>query len=143
MINHSDIQQDAVTAEQSSLQKLQYWLEYEKYTGLLMFGAVWFYALVFRLLYLAAIVFTPYMLWHLYKAKWYKAIITFIFVVLFPFAIVHLITLDNSIIDSILKFIPFFFFYFYTWILSYMIKNYTAERAELKRIEQVKEGIGV
>ena len=118
----TDILSNAVTVEESSLSSLYYWLQYEKHSWILGSGIGWLpYSLVATIIAFAAIVFTPYMLWHLFQAGWYKAIITFGAVVIFPFLIHQLIQIDNTIISFSLGVLPFFTFYFYTYVISYLI----------------------
>ncbi len=136
MITHSDVPKNALNVEESSLRKLQYWLEYEKYTAILAGAAPWFYFIVIRILYLAAVVFTPYMLWHLYKAGWYKSIAIFVVTVLIPFLVFQFIQTESALLGFVLTFSTLFLFYFYTWILSYMIKNHLMELKELKIIKE-------
>lgn len=121
-MNKVDVLANAVTVEESSLSTLYYWLQYEKHTWILGAGIGWLpYSIVLMIVSITAIIFTPYMLWHLFRAKWYKAIITFCSIVILPFLIHQIVEIDNSIISFSLGVLPLVTFYFYTYGISYFI----------------------
>jgi hypothetical protein len=133
-MNESDILAGAKTIEKHSLSQLQYWLQYEKYSWIVGAGIVWMpYGLIMMGLVILAVLFTPFMLWHLYKAKWYKSITVFFAVVILPFIISRLFSTATTVVGFLLMALPLVTFYCYTWMLSYVIENY------LNEIETVKK----
>jgi hypothetical protein len=133
-MDESDILGGAKTIEEHSLSQLQYWLQYEKHSWLAGAGIVWMpYGLIMMGLLILAILFSPFMLWHLYKAKWYKSISIFFAIVILPLIIFQFFGTGNDVADFLLMVLPLFTFYCYTWILSYVIGNY------LNEIETVKK----
>lgn len=54
--------------------------------------------------------FTPFMLWHLYKAGWNKAIAVFFVTVLLPAVVFQFIPTENRILEFLLVFVPLVFF---------------------------------
>ena len=135
-MNKSDLLANAVSVEESSLSSLYYWLQYEKHSWILGAGIGWLtYGLVLRILSILAIVFTPYMLWHLYQAKWYKAIITFCAIVILPFLVYRIVQIDNSLFSFLLRVLPLVTFYFYTYVISYLIGEHLNELQALRKWE--------
>ncbi len=136
-MNKTDILANAVTIEESSLSSLYYWLQYEKHTWILGSGIGWLpYSIVSMIVSIAAIIFTPYMLWHLFQAKWYKAIITFCSIVILPFLIHQIVQIDNSTISFSLGFLPLITFYFYTYVISYLIGEHLNKLKTIRRWEK-------
>ncbi len=135
-IKETDILTDAVTLNESSLRELYYWLQYEKHTWMLGGSIVWFpYSLIMLGLSILAVLFTPFMLWHLFRAKWYKSIIVFFAGVILPFVISLFIPLESSVPGFLFSVIPLLNFYIYTWLLSYMIGEYLSELDFFKRFD--------
>ena len=133
-MNKADILANAVTVEESSLSSLYYWLQYEKHSWILGSGIGWLpYSIVLMIVSIAAIIFTPYMLWHLFRAKWYKAIITFCSIVILPFVIHQVIQIDNSAISFSLGILPLVTFYFYTYVISYLIGEHLNKLKTIRR----------
>ncbi len=137
MINsdmEADILANAVTEEEYSLNQLQQWLQYGKHSWTLGAGIIWFtYGLILRIVKILAIVFTPYMLWHLFRAKWYKSIVVFLSVVLAPYIVFQFIHVQNLLIHYLFMVLPLLTFYLYTYIISYMIGEYLTEIKTLKK----------
>jgi len=130
----ADILANAVTEEEYSLSQLQQRLQYAKHSW--SFGAIilWLpYVPVFMILKILAIVFTPYVLWHLFKAKWYKSVVVFGAVVVLPYVIYQFIQVENNILGFLLKVLPLLTFYLFAYILSYMIGEHLSEIKTLKR----------
>ncbi|MDX1585110.1 MAG: hypothetical protein R3222_00140, partial [Balneolaceae bacterium] len=99
-----------------------YWLRYEKHTWILGVTIGWLpYQLILNAVSILAILFTPFMLWHLFKAGWYKAIITFCCLVILPFLVFQLAPIENLAFSFLLRVIPLVTFYFYTYVISYLI----------------------
>jgi hypothetical protein len=133
-MDKSELLANAVPIEERSLSKLQGWLDYEKYTWMLGAGVIWFsYAIIITGLLIMTVVFTPYMLWHLYKAKWYKSIGWFFITVLLPFVLFQFFDTGNMVADYLLSVFPLFNFYCFTWVLSYMIGEYIGERQAVRK----------
>lgn len=132
-MNKSDISTNTAT-EQSALSKLSYWLQFEKHTWILAAGIGWFsYELILKGLTVLALIFSPYMLWHLFRAKWYKSILTFSALVILPFLMYLLTETQNPGINLLLKVLPLITFYSYTWIISYMIENHLNKLKTIRR----------
>lgn len=93
------------------------------------------YSLIMLALSVLAVLFTPFMLWHLYKGKWYKSIIVFFTVVILSFVIIQVIPLESSVVGFLFSTLPLLFFYIYTWLLSYMIGEYLSELDFFKRFD--------
>lgn len=97
---------------------------------------MWFpYSLIMLGLSVLAVLFTPFMLWHLYRAKWHKSIIVFFAVVILPFVISLFIPLESSVVGFLLSITPLLSFYIYTWLLSYMIGEYLSELDFFKKFD--------
>lgn len=132
-MNKSDISINTAT-EQSALSKLSYWLQFEKHTWILAAGIGWFsYELILKGLTILALVFSPYLLWQLFKAKWYKSILTFSALVILPFIMYLFTETQNPGINLLLKVLPLITFYSYTWIISYMIRNHLNKLKTIRR----------
>jgi len=136
-MNRSEILANAVPVEDASLKRLQYWLQFEKYTLSLGFGIVLMpYNLVLNVLFILAAIFTPFLLWHLYRAKWYKAISVFFITVVLPFMFFQLLHLGNHVFGFLIMTLPLLIFYCYLWILSHVIGDYLREIDTVRRWER-------
>lgn len=132
-MNKSDISINTAT-EQSALSKLSYWLQFEKHTWILAAGIGWFsYELILKGLTVLALIFSPYLLWQLFRAKWYKSILTFCALVILPFLIYLFTETQNPGINLLLKVLPLITFYCFTWIISYMIGNHLNKLKTIRR----------
>jgi len=121
-MNEADILKNAVSVKEYSLRQLQQWLDYGKHTWSLGAGIIWFpFGIVFTILKIIAVVFTPYMLWHLFKAAWYKSIVVFLLIVILPFVVSKFLILQNDVLNYICAVLPILTFYIFTYIISYMI----------------------
>lgn len=123
------------SGEEYALRKLHYWLRYEGLTPILGGGAFWLpYSLITTALIILAALFTPYLLWHLAKAKWYRAIAVFITVVCVPFLAALLAETDLSM-GFLLSMVPLVCFYLYTWTLRFVIGEQLREAATVRQLE--------
>ncbi len=126
--------------EQYALQKLLYWLEYEKHTWYAGAAIVWVpYAYIMHGLTLLALVFGPYMLWRLYQAQWRIAIGVFLVLVAVPFGIGYLYPFQSPILSILFKLLPLFLFYLYTWTLSFMVKERLADLSGAGQFDDMKQ----
>ena len=133
-MNLADIEAHAVSVEEYSLGEIQYWLQYGKHTWSFGAGIIWLPAWIVTLvLKVLLIVFTPYMLWHLFKAKWYKSVVVLLVIVVAPFIASQIISVENNLLNIAFIYLPFLTFYFYTYIISYMIGE------ELNRKQTLRE----
>lgn len=133
-MNEADILANAMTEEEYSLDRLQYWLQYGKHSWSVGAGIIWFsYGLILTIVKILAIIFTPYMLWHLFKAKWYKSIVVFLIIVIMPFVVFQSLPVKNHILYFVFMVLPIVSFYFYTYIISYMIGEYLNDIKTLKK----------
>jgi hypothetical protein len=147
---HSDIRTDvqrarhevgyAVDGDEHSLHRLHYWLKYEGMSGGLFFASFWVPAgLVAGALYVLALVFTPYMIWHLAKAGWYRAITLFSAFVLLPFVVSRILPSDGTLGRFLIDWTPLIVFYIFTWILRLLIGEHLSERRAIRDIEYRRE----
>lgn len=135
-MNQADILAYAVTVEERSLGELQHWLNYAKHTWSLGAGIIWLpYGLILMALKIVAFIFTPYMLWHLFKAKWYKSVVVLLAVVVVPFIASQFIQ-TTSVIGFLFMVLPFLTFYLFTYIISYMIGEQLIKIKTLKKWER-------
>lgn len=123
-----------------SLRQLHYWLRYEGLTGLLGGTVVWLpFGLVMSGLILLAALFTPYMLWHLWKARWYTSMVVFGALIVGPLAIAVFLENRISIGYYLLTMVPLVFFYAYTWTLRYMIGEHLFEVDSVRAFERERQ----
>lgn len=121
-MDKSDILDNAMNAEEYSLGRLQFWLDYGKHAWTAGVGMFYFpYSLVVMALTCAMLIFLPYMIWHLYRAGWYKSVYTLLAIVVVPYIISFFIASLNHIVIFIFAFLPLIAFFFCTYIISYMI----------------------
>jgi hypothetical protein len=124
----------------NSLQKLYHWLKWEGLTSLFA-GTVLFipWSSVFVILTIAAIVFTPYLLWHLAKAGWYRAILLFGVFVILPFIFSRFVPEEASLGAFLLMATPLVFFYIFNWILRLIIGEYLEEERAVREMHRRRE----
>lgn len=136
-MSNSDITESAVTVEESSLSNLHYWLQFKKHTWIIGAVIIWLpYHIILTGISILAAVFTPFMLWHLFKAKWYKAVTTFCAIVILPFLILHFLQIGNPLTSLLTGVLTLVTFYFYTYVISYMIGEYLGELKAVRRWEK-------
>lgn len=98
-----------------------------------------FYPINLYIIIIAAILFTPYMLYVLFKERKYGWIVMFFLVVVLPYPILYLIIGDYILLSGwmLLPIIPF---YFYCFIIKFSVEDWLREYSwEQKLIEQRKE----
>jgi hypothetical protein len=102
------------------LESLYKYLNYEIFSSVLYFAS-WFVGMLLPLLFLLAIVFSPYMLYVLYLEEKKGWIITFVLLIILP-AILTLIFFPMIIIVGLAP------FYFYCFILRMEVRNWLQEK---------------
>lgn len=112
------------------LSNLSYILNFEIST-LGLWGLSFFYAFLYGLVIIAAVLFTPYLLFVLFKEKRHGWITFFILLVLLPLFLVLLFT-DDSMYTGIAFNIVLAFFFLYCFLLKFSVKDWLHER-EAKR----------
>ncbi len=123
----------SVSEEEDSLQQLHYWLKYEGLTFLAGGFSFWVpYGLVVRILFILAAIFTPYMLWHLIRARWYKSVAIFVLFVLLPFTASFFVSAEASLTKFLLMAVPLAWFYIYTWVLRLVIGEHLSETRSVR-----------
>jgi hypothetical protein len=112
--------------KQNSLENFAKYLNYELSTSLLFFSSL--FAGIFLILALiAAILFTPYMLYMLYKEKKNGWIIFYFLLVALPLIVIFIISLTVDFIAPLLL-IPLGLFYFYCFLLRFEVNSWIRER---------------
>ncbi len=129
------------------MERLHYWLALEVSGGALGFGGFFLSAgAAFQLLFYAALLFTPYMLWMLHKAGWHGWIRGFALLVGLPLVLsyggwakavlsgraVMLLFAGGSPLGMIGRVLPLAVFYLYTWALKHAVR----ERIEALRWQE-------
>lgn len=133
-MNESDLLNNAVPSEEYALGRLQHWLQYGKHSWSVGAGIFWLpYSLVILVFSIIAYLFTPYMLYQLYKAQWYKSVAALTGIVVVPFMISKFSQTDNATLDFLMAFFPYVAFYFFTYAISYMINERLTELQTLRR----------
>ena len=98
-----------------------------------------FYPINLYIIIIAAILFTPYMLYVLIKERKYGWIVMFFLVVVLPYPVLYLIIGDYILLPGwmLLPIIPF---YFYCFIIKFSVEDWLREYSwEQQLIEQRKE----
>ncbi|MCX6151751.1 MAG: hypothetical protein NTX22_14605 [Ignavibacteriales bacterium] len=108
-----------------NLQNLQRWLNYELSSSVLLF-LWWFGSLAGFLMVAAAIIFTPFMLFVLYKERKFGWITTFILMISIPLSL-NLITVKDPTFTFIKMLLPLASFYFYCFILRFSVNDWVSE----------------
>jgi len=87
----------------------------------------------------AAVIFTPFMMYVLYKEKHFGWIVTFFVMVIFPYFPILLINPDNIFLTAWLL-LPVVLFYLYCFLIKYSVDEWLKEyRTEQQLVEQRKE----
>ena len=135
-----DLLAHSVTEEEYSLRQLHYWLRYEGLTPLLG-GFAFFvpYGLVMTVLVGLAVVFAPYMVWQLWRAKWFKTLAVFAVCVGVPLVVSRFVSADSFVLKFLLTYGPLVPFYFFTWILRLVIGEELAERSGVRLFDHERE----
>ena len=88
---------------------------------------------------IAAIVFTPYMMYVLIKEKRYVWIAIFFFMVVLPYPVLYLTNIENILLTAWML-LPIILFYLYCFLIKYSVVDWLREySAEQQLIEQRKE----
>jgi hypothetical protein len=98
-----------------------------------------FYPINLYIIIIAAILFTPYMLYVLIKERKYGWIVMFFLVVVLPYPVLYFIIGDYILLPGwmLLPIIPF---YFYCFIIKFSVEDWLREYSwEQKLIEQRKD----
>lgn len=133
-MNNADILEHASTVEERSIGELQKWLQYAKHTWPIGAGIFFFpYGLVLMALKVVAYVFSPFMLYYLFRAGWYKSVAVLLTMVVLPFALAHFIQLEHPALNYLFTFLPFFNFYLYIYSINYLIGEYMIKVETLKQ----------
>ena len=122
----------------SRLEKFYKYLNYEVSSSTLLF-AIYFMPIFIELLILATIIFTPFMLYVLFKEAKYGWVTSFIVIVLLPI----LILLVFAFQYNFLALLPF---YFYCFLIRFETKDWLREKRArndlaLQKIKQANKGI--
>ncbi|NOX67485.1 MAG: hypothetical protein GXO85_17195 [Chlorobi bacterium] len=102
------------------LEKLYKYLNYEISSSIL-FVAGWFFALFIPILFLAAIIFTPFMLYVLYKESKNGWVISFVLLIIIP-------AILTAIFYPVLSMFGLIPFYFYCFLLRMEARNWLEEK---------------
>lgn len=121
-MNLSSIESNSISVRKHALLKLQSWLQYGKHSWSL---AAFLFYLPFgfsgSILKIAVLVFTPFMLWQLYKAGWIKSIVVFLLLVALPYLVTSLLDLGTEVTHFLIRYLPIVNFFLFTYAISYMI----------------------
>ena len=136
------------------LKKLKYFLNYElSSSSLYLLSFVYFSTFVLAII--AAVIFTPFLIYVLYKNRKYFWLILFFVFILFPPLIIYFTNLKEMVL-SIALYIELGLFYFYCVVLRFVVadwvedvkarefrKKYEAEKEQKKKVfEQQFEKFG-
>jgi len=139
-MDHEELLANAVTVEEHSLHSIQQWLQYGKHSWSIGAGIFWIsYGWILLALKIIALVFTPYMIYHLYQARWYKSVFVLLTVVVLPFGVFQFLEVDNNILGFVLSFFPFLALYLFCYIISYMIGEELIKIKTLRAWEREKK----
>lgn len=141
MRHRVDLEQlpDFIDEEEDALRQLHRWLKYE---GLVPLGGAFAfftpYGLVVLILAGTAVAFTPYLLYQLWRARWWKSIVTFVVVVLAPLGF-WLAGFGDELGQYLLSAVPLAAFFVYTWILRLVIGEDLQERSAVRLFDYERE----
>lgn len=122
-MNVSSISQWDTEQERSRLRELHRWLTWELLSSAGMGGAFFLPAsVVFSVVMLAAVAFTPYMLHQLYQLRWFGWLSTFGLVVGLPITMC-LITSASGYMGYLIWGGVLVFFFTYTWALRWQVEH--------------------
>lgn len=122
------------------LEKVHYWLRYEGLAPGLFFGAFWLpYGLITSILFVSAYVFTPFMLYHFWRAKYYKPIAVFSVLVLIPYMVSVIVPAGASMSSFFLNLAPLVFFFIFAWVMKLVLSERLSESRAVRDIEQARE----
>lgn len=129
---HIDKNQNLILENTERLEKLYTYLNYEISSSIL-FVAGWFFALFIPLLFIAAIVFTPFMLYVLYKESKNGWVIAFVLLIIIP-------AILTAIFYPVLSMFGLIPFYFYCFVLRTEARSWLEEKRAKNEmiIEKIK-----
>lgn len=133
-----------IPEEQMRLQDLHRWLTLEGSSITLgSFAFIVPYGIVFLILKWGAVLFTPYLIWQLYKCKRYTWLIGFLIFVAVPgiFSIFLSQGGFSTVSGFLLGVLPLVTFYIYTWTLRYAVGEWLEEIRWI-RLERAKQRRG-
>jgi hypothetical protein len=122
------------------LEKLKYFLNYELSSSSLFFIS-FVYASTFVLAIIAAVVFTPFLIYVLYRNRKYLWLILFFALIVFPPLIIYLTNIKGMFL-SVVLYIELGLFYFYCFVLRFVVADWVEDmkaRAFRKMCEAEKE----
>jgi len=133
----SEINFDGIEEEEYALRQLHYWLRYESLSVLGGGAAFWIpYGLIVAILGILAALFAPYMLWRLWTARWYKSIVVFVVLVVFPFVAFRFIPIEDTLAKYLVMSVPLVNFYIYTWVLRLVLGEHLEQARLLRQVQR-------
>jgi hypothetical protein len=111
-----------VFSKNQNLKRLNYWLKYELSSSVLLLLS-WLWGLAIFLATVAALIFTPFMIYILYKERKFGWLIFFFILVILPLIIITAFFLHSSYF-MVMIYIPIVLFYFYCFLLRYTIEDW-------------------
>lgn len=115
------------SANGAHLDRLSTFLNYELSSSTFYLGAFFYRALLF-IAVLAAIVFTPYLIYVLFLEKRYGWLIFFFLIVILPLISFEIFISDPAA-RSIARWFPIGAFFFYCLLLKYTVNDWIRERS--------------
>lgn len=139
-LHDQDILAFTACEEENALRQLHYWLRYEGMAPLLG-GSAFFipYGIVMVVLVALAVVFTPYMLFQLWRARWLKSILAFALIVLVPVVGCRFVSADDTLVRFFLTYGPLVPFFIYTWGLRLVLGEKLAEVTAVRHLDYERE----
>lgn len=125
-----------IISDIDSVRRLRAILWFELSTGVL-FILYSLGPLAIALIIIASLLFTPYMLYVLFKEKRYGWITIFFFMVVLPYIIILLIFYDFILLTAWLL-VPVILFYFYCFLLKYSVEDWLKEYYAHEQYEEQK-----
>ncbi len=111
-----------VYSKDQNLKRLNYWLKYELSSSTLLLLS-WFWGPAILLSTIAAVVFTPFMIYTLFKEKKFGWIIFFGILIILPLIIIIVFSLHSTYFMELIL-IPLALFYFYCFLLRFTVSDW-------------------
>lgn len=126
-MNNDRIAEAEAELRVGKLRRLYYWLSYHRFTGIL-YGGLFFipWLIILGALIAIALVFTPFMLFVLYKEGKRGWLIFFFILVGVPAAMTFIST-GSLLFDRILDFVPFLTYFFYCYLLRLSVREWISD----------------
>ncbi len=135
-MNASDLISNAKTQEEHAIERLHHWLSLETKTAFIGGGVFWLpIGLITGLLTVLAMAFTPYLIWRLAQARWYKTIGLYGALVLLPLLAAQLTSLTEPVWSFVLRFGPLVMFYVFTLVLKHVLGDHLREIEGARSVE--------